>query len=142
MSTPSYLDELVFEPPTMRLRTNEGETVTEELVIVASIEASADQREQLELYGVCMDHALHDPKAGVWTRCLLSEPCLRMLLELVDEGQFPFKVLTSLSQAEAEWRIARAAGAIERAPVPRRAYVTPASIEVLVRLNAVSESKR
>jgi hypothetical protein len=131
------LDSLRDAPPVMRFRGNDGSTVTEPLTFVGNVCAPLSAREQLEQYAVYLLYARHNSTSGCWEGCLISEPALRTLLELRAEGQFPYAIEAVPSQAEAEWRLAQAAGATERAPAPLRLYVTPASLEALAKLTAI-----
>lgn len=136
------LASFVDGPSERRLRGNDGSTIVELQTHVGNVTAPGDAREKLELYGICTDHAIFSQQRHVWERCLFSEECLRMIQELRAEGQFPFEVEAIPSQAEAEWRIVRAAGATERSPAPLRQYLLPASIETLARLQvATGEAK-
>lgn len=131
------LTTTVDGPPERRLRANDGSSVVEFQTHVGNVKAPDNARETLELYGICTDYAIHRQKDHAWERCLFSEEFLQMIRELRVEDQFPFEVEAVPSEAEAEWRIARAAGAIERTPVPLLQYLLPASDEALARLQSI-----
>ena len=92
---------LVAGPPTLEYVENDGTRVTEEQCLVGWIRADFDKRQQLELYGVDLRFAIHDPKAGRWERCLFSHPVADLLELLSSDGDFPFAFEATPSQAEA-----------------------------------------
>ena len=117
-------NSLLVGPPEQRLVRNNGEPVFELLTHVGTIVAHDEAREELSLYGICLDYALYDRNAGAWRCCLFSAECLRMLRELRDEGQFPYVFEAFPSEAEVQWQLAQATGKTSRAPLPLKAYLT------------------
>ena len=67
------VDDTVHGPPVKAFRTDGGRTVYEELVLVGTIYAPRDKRQQLEAYGIDMRYAEVD---GIfedhWRRCMFS----------------------------------------------------------------------
>ena len=129
---PPAPEVLLLGPPELHLIGDNGSLITEPLTVVVTITAPDTAREELRLYGICMDHAQHrtttDNSIGQWMSCLVSVECHAMLESLRDIGQFPYPFDAQLSEAEARWQLARAQGADTRERLPMRLYVEPASM--------------
>ena len=126
------LDQVLREAPVQRLRSNNGEDVFEQQVLVGDVKAPEDAREQLELYGIVMELAHFDRRAGRWTRCLFSEPCANTLVELAGEGQFPFSFDAAPSSGHIR-TLEAVAGGLTPPALALREWVKPATVEELAR---------
>lgn len=121
----------VAGPPTLMVVENDGRHVKEEQSLVGNIEAGFDKKHVLELYGVDLRYAIHNPETGRWERCLFSYPLADMLEMLTIEGEFPFAFEAIPSQAEVDWADLKTRGKAERPMLPLNGYLTPATPESL-----------
>jgi len=129
----------VAGPPTLMVVENDGRHVMEEQALVGWISASFDRKHVLELYGIDLRYAIHNPSTGRWERCLFSCPLADMLEMLAAEDEFPFSFDATPSQAEANWAALKARGQTERPMFPLKTYITAATAESLA---AVADDDR
>jgi hypothetical protein len=123
--------ELVTEPPTRSLRTNDGQTVTEDLIYTGWVAAPVKSRRLLEDYGIDLRSAWFCTETKRWESCLFSVQVADLLEQLSTENQFPFAFEATPSQAEVLWWKARERGAPERPEVALVAFCTPGNPEGL-----------
>lgn len=116
-------------PPRRAFRSNEGETVYEDLVLVGWVEAPRSARETLDLYGMDVSCAQFNRIEGRWEGCLFSEPVADMLVELLAEGEFPHAFEAFPSWAELEWRVRQGRGETERPELEVYMFMEAASAE-------------
>lgn len=128
---PKKSAEILSGPPILRYRNNEGDWVEESQVLVGWIQAPEDRRRYLTDHGIDLRYASFDPDTLRWECCLFSEEVADMLIELIQESDFPFAFEARPSWAELDWRLRQARGESERPEQPLWMYVTEASEEVL-----------
>lgn len=129
----------VAGPPTLDCIENDGRRVTEEQSLVGFVEAAFDRKNVLELYGIDLRYAFHNPKTGRWERCLFSCALADMLELLAADDEFPFAFEATPSQGEVDWAELKARGQTTRPKFPLKVYLTPATPEALA---AVADDDR
>lgn len=121
----------VAGPPTLMVVENDGRPVMEEQSLVGWVSASYDRKSVLELYGIDMRYAIHNPRTDRWERCLFSCPLADMLEMLAAEDEFPFAFEATPSQAEVDWAHLRTHGQKSRPMFPLKFCLIVATPESL-----------
>ncbi len=119
------------EPPRRAFRTNRGETVYEDLLLVGWVEAPRSARAALDFYGIDVSFAHHDPRTGRWEGCFFSEPVADMLAELSAENEFPYPFEAIPSWAALDWWVRKSQGETERPAYEIYLYCAPGSPEAI-----------
>jgi len=122
---------LLSSPPQRAFRSNGGQTVFEDQVLVGYVVAPKSAREALDHYGIDISYAHFDPLQRRWVGCFFSENVADMLVALATEGQCPFAFEAVPSWAELDWRVRQSRGETSRPKLAVYLYCEPASAEAI-----------